>query len=211
MRDIPIFTTSAGAASLFLRRVPFTKDAYIKIQDSQAPERLLDECCDFCKAVGAERIYVSGLPREPHSSTICIYEMKMNVDALPKTGATLQPVQEETLEAWRSIYNEKMQGVFYATLIGAQEKAKLLKEGGCYFVYNGNKLLGIGKINEEEVQALATVLPGKGQDVLSALASVLKTKTVKVTVADTNSSAIKLYERLGFERTDLLSCWYPIL
>ena len=57
MRDIPMFTTEYGVASLVLREIPYRQEAYISIQSSLQPEQLLEECISFCRACGAERIY----------------------------------------------------------------------------------------------------------------------------------------------------------
>ena len=54
MKNIPVFTTEHGAASLFLREIPYRKRAHIKLQATQEPEKLLEECISFCRACGAE-------------------------------------------------------------------------------------------------------------------------------------------------------------
>ena len=60
MKDMPLFTTEYGVASLTLSQIPYTKQAYIRIQATAEPERLLTECIDFCKAAGAEHIFATG-------------------------------------------------------------------------------------------------------------------------------------------------------
>ena len=57
MRNIPVFTTEFGVASLILKEIPYTQTAYIKILSSLAPVELLEECRSFCRAAGAEKIY----------------------------------------------------------------------------------------------------------------------------------------------------------
>ena len=57
MRDIPVFTTEYGVASLVLREIPYRQEAYICIQSSCQPGQLLAECIGFCRACGAEKIY----------------------------------------------------------------------------------------------------------------------------------------------------------
>ena len=56
MRDIPVFTTEYGVASLVLREIPYRQEAYISIQSSLQPEELLAECVSFCRACGAEKV-----------------------------------------------------------------------------------------------------------------------------------------------------------
>ena len=73
MRDIPMFTTENGIATLVLREIPTKQTAYIHLQSSQEPERLLSECVDFCRAAGAEKIYATGhacLEKYPLFTTI---------------------------------------------------------------------------------------------------------------------------------------------
>ena len=60
MRDFPVFTTEHGAASLILKEIPYRKEAYIRIQSTQEPEMLLEECVSFCTACGAEQVYAAG-------------------------------------------------------------------------------------------------------------------------------------------------------
>ena len=60
MRDIPVFTTEYGVASLTLQDIPYRGTAYIKIQSTAQPKEFLDECVDFCIAAGAERVYAAG-------------------------------------------------------------------------------------------------------------------------------------------------------
>ena len=51
LKDIPIFPTQYGVASLILREIPYRQEAYIRVQDVQEEELslLLSECADFCK------------------------------------------------------------------------------------------------------------------------------------------------------------------
>ena len=51
MRDLPMFTTEFGVASLILKEIPYREEAYILVQSTQEPEKLLRECIDFCRAV----------------------------------------------------------------------------------------------------------------------------------------------------------------
>ena len=60
MKDIPLFTTEFGIASLTLNEIPYSRKAYFRIQDSAQPEQFVEECRDFCRAVGAEEIYATG-------------------------------------------------------------------------------------------------------------------------------------------------------
>ena len=52
MKDIPMFTTEYGAASLILRELPYRGIAYVRLQATEQPEKLLEECIGFCRAFG---------------------------------------------------------------------------------------------------------------------------------------------------------------
>ena len=56
-----VFTTENGVASIVLREIPYKGIAYITLQDTLQPEKLLRECVEFCKAAGADRIYGKGV------------------------------------------------------------------------------------------------------------------------------------------------------
>ena len=60
MKDIPVFATEYGIASLVLKEIPYQSAAYVTVRDSLEPERLLEECIGFCRACGADRIYATG-------------------------------------------------------------------------------------------------------------------------------------------------------
>ena len=90
MRDIPVFTTNYGVASLTLREIPYKKIAYIRLQATQEPKELLHECVSFCRACGAERVYATGhefLSAYPLHTEI--WEMTCGADRMPETARQL--------------------------------------------------------------------------------------------------------------------------
>ena len=62
MKDIGIFPTRYGVASLILREIPYRQEAYIRVQDVEPEDLslLLGECGDFCRACGAQKILWTG-------------------------------------------------------------------------------------------------------------------------------------------------------
>ena len=212
MRDFPIFTTENGVGSITLKEVPYKGIAYIKIQSSQQPEVFLQECIDFCKMTGAEKIYASGhemLEKYPlHNS---IWQMSTLLENLPETDAALFPVTEKTVEQWRMIYNEKMRPVDNSASMTRQDMEELIKQGGGYFIHRREELLGIGIARGEMIESIIAVKPGAGREVMLALCGSLSSERVVLEVASTNEKAIKLYENLGFLKTAEISCWYDVL
>ena len=51
MRDIPVFTTPYGSASLILREIPYKEDAYIRVLGTDDVDSLLRECAEFNDSV----------------------------------------------------------------------------------------------------------------------------------------------------------------
>ena len=211
MKDFPVFPTSHGAASLTLKEIPYRREAYIKIQSTQEPELLLEECIGFCTACGAERIYASGhdlLEQFPlHTS---VYQMKGCLFLSEEEIPSMFPVTEATVSKWREIYNDKMQRVDNASTLETRDESEILRSGGAYFVHRSGELLGIGWLVEDKLAALAAVKPGAGEMVCKAMQSLIPQQTITLEVASTNQKAIRLYERLGFLKTEELSRWYRV-
>ena len=212
MRDIPVFCTDLGVASLVLKKIPYTKEAYIHLQDSENNEEFLRECCDFCVAAGAECVYATGdicLQRYPHYTTII--KMQCSRDALNDTDAMLFPVQEKTLDTWREIYNQKMLHIPNASYMSTLDAKKRVEDGGVYFVHRKGSLLGIGAIRGNHVDVIASVVPGAGRDVLCALCSTVTDSVITLTVASNNAPAMALYNKLGFIAIEETERWYRII
>lgn len=211
MKDIPVFTTEFGAASLVLRQVPYRGIAYIRLQATMEPERLLAECVDFCRAVGAERVYATGhsaLERYPFHTAI--WKMTRSLDGQMSTDAVLRPVEESTLESWRGIYNAGLANVPNSAWLTQNDGKEMLREGDGYFVYRGDTLLGIGKAAGERLDAVVAVQPGAGGDVVRALTGAMTGKQIVLEVASANVRAVRLYERLGFTTVEEVSRWYLV-
>ena len=205
-----MFTTENGAASLVLREIPHRGDAYITLQASQQPQKLLQECVSFCRMCGAERVYASGheeLDAYPLHCSVIPMALSWVDDGDP--GANLFPVTEETVKRWREIYNEKMAPVDNSATLTARDEKELLS-GGAYFVHECAELLGIGWMKNSELLCIATVKPGAGERVLRTLLTVADSYRVTLEVASTNAKAIRLYEKLGFFQYGEARSWYTI-
>ena len=196
MKNIPMFTTENGVASLILQEIPYRREAYVHIRCTAAPELLFRECFDFCKMAGAEKIYFTGHPlletRYPfHTSVLRLRR------ALPENreSGCLFPVQRETLEKFREIYNRRM-----ATVDNA---ATLTLSGG-------KTLLGIGMASGGRIDCVIAEVRGAGQRVMETLFHALSQDSVELEVASTNVPAMALYERMGFVCVEEKSRWYGI-
>ncbi len=212
MKDLPVFTTENGVASLFLREIPYRKRAHIKIQSSLEPEALLAECVAFCRACGAEWIDAAGHPYlEKYPLITALILMQRPREGLERTDACLFPVTEATVDRWREIYNERMQDVPNCAFMDSQHGKEMLAEGDGYFIHRNGELLGIGRASGNMLDTVISVVPGAGETVVRALAELLGEDTVRLQVASENQRAIRLYERLGFVPVRELSRWYRVL
>lgn len=212
MRNIPFFTTEFGVASLTLKEIPYRRKAYVRIQSALDIDKLLEECCAFCRSAGAEHIYATGyeaLKRYPLHTEIV--EMRCARDVLYDTDACLFPVTEETLVQWTEIYNDRMKDVDNAAYLTAADAKNLHNNKNLYFVHRDSELLGIGVTDGEKVECIATVEKGTGKDVMLALCHGIFSETVSVEVASTNEKATALYRELGFVPVNRISTWYKII
>ncbi|MBR4971962.1 MAG: hypothetical protein IKY59_03220 [Oscillospiraceae bacterium] len=212
MQDIPMFTSEYGVASLFLREIPYRGRAHIKIQSSLEPEKLLEECIAFCRMCGAEWIDAAGhayLEKFPLITTLSL--MTRALKGLPEMDACLFPVTAETMQRWLDIYNERMADIPNAAYMDSKDGKQLLERGSAYFVHKNGELLGVGIVTGDFIDTVISVKAGAGETVLRNLASVLTEDTVRLMVADANTRAVRLYERLGFIKVKEMSRWYRVL
>lgn len=212
MKDIPIFTTENGAASLILKEIPYSKAAYIKLQHTLEPEKLLHECVDFCRMAGAEAVFAEGHPYlEQFPFHTSIWQMTRARAGLADSDASLFPVTEKTVEEFRTLYNRRMADVPNFSYMTVQDSKGLLIKGNGYFVHTGENLLGIGIASGDRIDGVIAVQPGAGETVVLALNHALSGETVSLEVASENKKAVRLYERLGFVPVQEISRWFTVL
>ena len=198
-------------SSIVLKEIPYSGAAYITIHDASDPKGFLLECTDFCKAVGAEKIYASGHEiLDVYPLYTAVLKMSAPITAFPETETALFPVTEQTISRWREIYNEKMTDVPNASYMSERAGADLLQKGNGYFVHHNGELYGIGIASENVIHCVASVIPGKGREIVLALLHALTSDPVELEVASENLRAIRLYESMGFMKTQELSRWYKI-
>lgn len=209
MKDFPVFTTEYGVASLILKEIPYQEIAYVIIQDALEPEKLIAECRNFCRICGARQIYAKGhAALESRPLYTALWEMRCQTRAIPDTDAALWPVQEQTIGAWRKIYNEKVKRIPNGAWMTEADGADMLRTGDGYFIHREKTLLGIGRASGGRIDLVAAVQPGAGRDVTAALAHAVTGDSVSLMVASANEKAIRLYEKLGFIKTSEISRWY---
>lgn len=211
MRDIPMFTTEYGVASLVLREIPYRQEAYICIRSSCQPEELLEECIGFCRACGAEKVFARDheyLEKYPlHTS---ILKMRGIAQVDESKTAHLWPVTEKTATQWRQFMNERLKNVDNAETLERQSEKEILEQGGAYFVHKNGELLGGGWLLDNKLLLIAGAVPGAGEQVMHTLMSLQPGEPMELEVASTNEKAIRLYEKLGFVKTEELRRWHRV-
>lgn len=213
MRDIPVFTTEYGVASLILKEIPYRQEAYIHIQDVQPDgiKPLLEECASFCAMAGAERIFVrrhellEGLPL--HCSVLL---MQGTAWVDKEKLCSLFPVTEQTVTRWRQLCNARLRDVDNAATLESRDESGILNSLGAYFVHQDGRLLGIGWLEDTKLLMMAAAEPGAGERVMHTLMSLVEGAQMQLEVASTNSRAIRLYEKLGFIPVKEISGWYRV-
>ena len=209
LRDIPMFTTPYGVASLALAQIPYRETAYIHVRSVADGDldALIEECAGFCRAAGAEKVFWTCEDRQdlPYSAVL---EMRGQVAVDPQMMANLFPVTADTAKRWRQIHNERMKEVDHAAYLTEADE-KMIVASDAYFIHRGGELLGIGWLENDTVRAIASVQPGAGVCIAHTLMS-LTQGDLRLEVASTNHRAIRLYEKLGFVKTKELCRWYRV-
>lgn len=214
MKNIPIFLTDWGVATLLLKEIPYRKTAYVRVQDVQPGHirELCGECADFCRAAGAEQVIASGHAElEAYPLHASVLTMRLTGFDRRISDACLFPVTERTVGRWREIYNERMMFVDFAETLTRQDEREIVSSGGAYFVHRDGAPLGIGWMEGSELRAIASAAPGMGETVAKALFTLADSDSVSLQVASTNARAIRLYQRLGFLTTGEKDRGYRIL
>jgi hypothetical protein len=212
MNNIPFFTTQFGVASLTLDQIPFNHIAYIRIHSSESQALLLAECLDFCKAVGAEQVYVTGADLPDHNrATVSVIRMKRERKGLPASDLIAVEVDPSNRYQFLRSYQEKMYPISHSAGLKETDIDELIKEKSGYLLYCRQELLGIGIAQGAWIRSIIALRPGAGESILLALNQKLSGDEVHVELVDSNKRALRLYERLGFERYETVSTWYKIL
>lgn len=201
MRDIPCFTCPAGVATLLLGDVAVHRRAYALVRGVfTTMEALLQECAQFCRAVGAEWLYCSG---EGDFSAYPVHARliarRLPCAALPETACEARPTRKD---AWLELYNRR-----FADVPAARHYDRLPE--GAYFVYDGAECIGLGLLQDGVLAAVASLAPGRGEACVCALARHLE-GDVELLCAEENTRAMALYDRLGFSRGEIREIWYKV-
>lgn len=214
MKDIPVFTTPAGTASLILREIPYKKTACVLIRSilPGGMETVLSDCRTFCVQAGAERVLVTA--DEPLDLPVDhdMLEMSRPRSGLPfsEEPVRLEPLTRENATDYQSVYNRLFAAVPTAATCDETGLSRLLASGTAFLTRIDGKPAGIGVAEGSELRAVG-VLPeyrGLGRRLTLTLLEKLEGPDLFLSAASTNKPALRLYERLGFQRKRILCRWY---
>lgn len=206
-----MFTTEYGVASLVLKEIPYRQEAYICILATEQPKELLDECISFCRACGAEKIYAENheiLEHYPVHTTVI--KMQGIARADEDKVENLWPVTGETVRMWRDFMNSRLKDIDGAETLDKQLEMEIVESGNAYFVHRNGELLGAGWLADGKLLLIASAVPGSGERVMHTLMSLQPDEPLELEVASTNHRAVRLYEKLGFIKTEELRKWYKV-
>ena len=217
MKNIPMFTSSYGLATLILKEIAWNGRAYVLVRSvwNDQIAALLDECRSFCRAVGAEEIYASWDAEElPAEHAWDMIDMACPKSALPAPRQTveLEQATPETAEDYLRIYNQCFRDVPAAASYDRKSLEPLYGEDLIWLAKVRGQYAAVAEISKEGLEGIA-VLPefrGLGYDLALTVLPMVPRKTVQLKTATVNERAIRLYERLGFVRTGVISRWWKL-
>lgn len=215
MKNIPMFTSAYGVATLVLREIGWNGHAYVLVRsvwNGQTAE-LLEECRSFCRAVGADTVWAcwetNELPAEHAYDMITMARPKAGLPA-PDRAVELEQVTPETAEAYLRIYNQCFRDVPSAASYDRKSLEPLYGEDLAWLARVDGQYAGVAEISKEGLEGIA-VLPefrGLGRNLALSVLPMVPSVTLRLKVASTNLRAIALYERLGFAPEKLERRWY---
>lgn len=216
MKNIPVFMSGGGTATIILQEVPKSGKAYVILQTiiPECLDTLLNDCKQFCIGAGAKIVYVSDGKKKlplPHC-----YDLLVLTAPLPVTRdyrpIRLIPLTEETGMTYISIYNLCFEGVSHALSYDRQQLKRIeaMQQRAYLAVDENGDYIGIGELHEGELAAVAVVpeARGIGTDLTCTLLSLLEGNEVMLTVVSDNARALHMYEKLDFHVHDIESSWY---
>lgn len=216
MKDIPMFTGQYGLASLILKEVAVSGRAYVLVRSvwNGQTAAFLQECRGFCMAAGARAVYASWEQEElPADHAYDMLTMEVEKSSLPQgKPVELEPLTPENGEVYLEIYNACFREVVGAASYGKQDLQRLYDKDCAFLAKVDGAYAAVAEISEEGLEGIAVLPPykGLGYDLSLAVLPMVPRKTVRLKVADTNTRALRLYNRLGFVQTGVAGRWWKL-
>lgn len=217
MKNIPVFTSSYGIATLILREIPWSGSAYVLVRSVWNGQKaaLLEECKGFCRVVGAKEIFATydmeALPAE--------HAYDMLTMTRPKAGLPVsehpidpEPLTRENSADYLRIYNTCFVSVPSAASYDAAALEPIYGEDLAWLAKVDGVYAGVAEISKTGLEGIA-VLPeyrGLGYELALAVLPMVPSTELRLKAASTNRRAIALYERLGFACAGTEKRWWRL-
>lgn len=217
MKDIPIFTGQYGVGSLILREIPYKQCAYVLVRsawDGHMRE-FLEECSGFCRAAGAEWVLASAsepLTFLPHVHDMLEYACRRDQLPPPLRPVDLEPLTDDNAERYRDIYNTLFRAIPNAATCTTEDLQRIREKSCVYLARVNGETAGICQWTGSELNTIG-VLPefrGLGHRLALTAFQQMEGEVITLRVSSSNTPALRLYQKLGFDRTQVLSSWYAL-
>ena len=221
MKNIPVFISQGGTATLILTEIPHRGIAYVVLRTviPGGLSPMLQECAAFCHSCGAKLCFVSpGDTGEqlPFPHAYDIYHLRIAKSSLPilDSPISLTPINPDNDTIYQQIYNQCFQSVSHALTYDRSQIDRIYRCGQQAFLAltNTGTPCGIGELHENELAAVG-LLPdyrGCGMELTLSLLAHCPGPEITLTVASDNLPALKLYSKLGFSVCGIESKWYDM-
>lgn len=217
MKDIPIFTGQYGIGSLILREIPYKQCAYVLVRSAREGHMadFLEECSGFCRAAGAEWVLASApepLSFLPHVHDMLEYACRRDQLPPPMRPVDLEPLCDDNAERYREIYNDLFRAIPNAATCTPEDLRRLREKSRAFLAKVGGETAGICQWTGSELNTIG-VLPnfrGLGHRLALTAFGQMEGEVITLRVSSSNGPALRLYQKLGFDRTQVLSSWYAL-
>lgn len=217
MKDMPIFMGQWGVGSLVLREIPTKRCAYVMVR-SALPGGLrafLEECRQFCVDAGAEWVLATAdepIDFLPHVHDMLEMTCRRELLPPPWRPIELEPVTAANGDDFLRLYNRLFRAIPNAQTYTQEDLRRILDREQAYFALVGGQRAGFGELCGDELLSIG-VLPehrGLGHPLALTLLSKMDAPVVRLRVSSVNQPALRLYRKLGFDRSRVLSRWYAL-
>lgn len=217
MKDIPIFTGQFGVATLILREIPYKKYAYVMVRSVREGkmQAFLEECLGFCRIAGAEQVLATAdesISCLPHAHDMLELRCKKEIIPPPWKPVTLESVTADNGEVFLRHYNALFYTIPNAATYTQMDLKRILEKEQAWLAIVGGEIAGIGEIADSELCAIG-VLPeyrGLGMPLAQTLIARMSAPEITLRVSSVNHAALRLYQKLGFDRKEIVSRWYVL-
>ena len=216
MQNIPIFTGVHGMATLILKEIPVSGYSYVLVRSVWKDNLpgLLEEAAAFCREAGAKAVFASyecyDLPaRHVHD----VLEFTMDSRRLPEVAPVpLTPISKENGRDYLAVYNRCFARMPGHASYDEKDLSRLLEQGGAFLVYRGGTPAAVVELGENSLEGIGVLPEFKGLGYPLAVTALkrLPEPTLFLKVVSTNHRAIRLYQRIGFAETKVVSRWWEL-